>query len=93
MSKILGYFTLPLLLLLSNSSGHSASQAPARASNGQDGTRERMIVSTGNVAMQIDLQRLRGIRSKTEESKRESVRFEVSIMKSLTVALSGYGCM
>ena len=83
MSKILGYFTLPLLLLLSNSSGHSAS--PAKTSTGPTGTREKMIVSTGTVVMQLDLQRLRGSRSQTEQSKRESVRFEVSPNSFFTV--------
>jgi hypothetical protein len=69
---MLSYFTLPLLLLLSNSSGNSAPQN----ANGQTGTLEKLIVANGNVAMDLDLSRLDGSGSK--ESKRASVRFEVT---------------
>ena len=58
--KMLSYFTLPLLLLLSNSSGNSAPQAPEKSPEGQTGTLEKMIVASGNVAMDLDLNRLNG---------------------------------
>ena len=75
--KILSYFTLPLLLFLSNSSGNSASQTTGKSGDGQTATLERMIVATGNVTMDLNLDRLKGIRSETQESKLAPFRFEV----------------
>jgi hypothetical protein len=83
--KTLGYFALSLLLFLSNSSGNSAPQTPAKSSEGQTGTLERMIVATGNVAMDLDLNRLRGIISGTEESKLDTFRFEVGPNSFFTI--------
>jgi hypothetical protein len=85
LNKMLGYFTLPLLLLLSNSSGNSAPQAPGKSSEGRSVTRETLIVATGTVTMDLDLSRLRGIASGTQESKRESVRFEVGPNSFFTI--------
>ena len=60
--KMSSYFTLPLLLLLlGNSSGNSAPQAPGNSSEGQSGTREKLIVATGSVTMDFNLDRLKGI--------------------------------
>ena len=52
MTKTLSYFTLPLLLLLSNSSGNSAPQWQENP-EGQTGTLEKMIVANGTVAMDL----------------------------------------
>jgi len=82
---MLSYFALPLLLLLSNSSGNSAPQVAGKSPEGQTGTQERLIVATGTVAMDLDLDRLRGIRPEREESKRERMRFEVSANSFFTV--------
>jgi hypothetical protein len=79
--KMLSYVALPLLLLLSNSSGNSATQN----ANGQTGTLEKLIVANGNVAMDLDLSRLDGSGSK--ESKRASVRFEVTPNSFFTTAV------
>ena len=51
--KILCYFALTLLLLLSNSSGNSATQLPGKNSEGQTGTREKLIVASGTVTMDL----------------------------------------
>ena len=83
--KILSYFTLPLLLLLSNSSGNSASQSPRKNPEGKSGTLERMIVARGNVAMDLDLNRLEGVRSETPESKLATLRFEVGPNSFFTI--------
>ena len=83
--KMLGYFTLPLLLLLSNSSGNSAPQLPGKSPEGQTGTREKLIVASGTVTMDLDLDRLKGIGSETQESKRDSVRFEVGPNSFFTI--------
>ena len=85
LTRILGYFTLPLLLLLSNSSGNSAAPAPVKASSGgQTGTLEKMIVGSGSVAMNLDLNRLNGT-SEAAASKRESLRFDVGPNSFFTV--------
>jgi hypothetical protein len=83
--KTFSYFTLPLLLLLSNSSGNSASQSPGKSPEGQTGTLEKMIVANGNVAMDLDLNRLNGTASGTQESKRETLRFQVSSNSFFTI--------
>src|SRR5437762_11736687 len=83
--KMFCYFTLPLLLLLSNSSGNSVPQSRAKSPEGQTGTLEKMIVANGNVAMDLDLNRLNGIASGTRESKRETLRFQVSPNSFFTI--------
>src|ERR1700704_3718323 len=79
--KMLTCFTLPLLLLLSNSSGNSAPQSP----EGQTGTLEKLIVANGTVAMDLDLSRLEGSGSTKQESKRASVRFEAAPNSFFTI--------
>jgi hypothetical protein len=81
--KMLSYCALPLLLLLSNSSGNSAPQAPG--SEAQTGTLEKMIVANGNVAMDLDLNRLNGTVSATKEPKLETLRFQVGPNSFFTV--------
>jgi hypothetical protein len=71
---ILSYFVLPLLLLLSNSSGDSAAQVQKRTPEQPTGTLEKMIVASGSVAMDLDLNRLNGLGSAT---KLDTFRFEV----------------
>src|SRR5205814_651756 len=73
------------LLLLSNSSGNSAPQLPGKNSEGQAGTRERLIVASGTVAMDLDSVRLKGIDAASQELKRDSVRFEVDPSSFFTV--------
>jgi len=85
LTKILSYFTLPLLLLLSNSSGNSAPQAPGQDSGGETGTLEKMIVANGNAAMDLDLNRLNGTPSATKEAKLETLRFQVGPNSFFTV--------
>jgi hypothetical protein len=83
--KILGYFTLPLLLFLSNSSGNSAPQSTGKSPEGQTETVERMIVARGNVTMDLDLSRLNGNGSEMQESKRDTFRFDVSPNSFFTI--------
>jgi hypothetical protein len=75
--KILSYFALPLLLLLSNSSGNSAPQLPEKNLAGETGTLEKLIVANGSVAMDLDLNRFNGTSSGTKESKLDALRFQV----------------
>ena len=44
-----------------------------------------MIVASGTVAMDLDLERLNGIRSTTQESKLDTFRFEVSPNSFFTI--------
>ena len=61
MSKIiLAAFTLPLLLLFAPADIHSGN-SPANkspATHGQDGTLQKMIVASGSVIMDLDLNRI-----------------------------------
>ncbi len=83
--KILGLFALPLLLLLGNSSGNSAPHLPGKSPEGQTGTLEKMIVANGNVAMDVDLNRLNG--TATSESKLDPLGFQVGPNSFFTVLL------
>ena len=44
-----------------------------------------MIVASGNVAMDLDLNRLKGPRPRRQESKRETLRFEVGPNSFFTI--------
>ena len=77
LKRMLSFVTLPLLLLLSNSSGNSAPQSAGKSPDGQSGTLEKMIVASGTVAMDLDLNRLNGIDSGKQEPRRDTLRFQV----------------
>ena len=59
-SKIITRTMLPLLLLLSNGAGISATPSQEKNTEGPTGTLEKLIVASGNVAMELDLKRLNG---------------------------------
>ena len=80
LSKMLRYITLPLVLLVSNSSGISATH-----SDGQTGTLEKMVVANGNIAMDLDMNKLNGIPCGTQEPKRETLRFQVGPNSFFTI--------
>ncbi|MEY2489063.1 MAG: hypothetical protein QOC70_1005 [Verrucomicrobiota bacterium] len=83
--KILSYLTLPLLLLLSNSSGNSAPQLSEKSPEGPTGTLERMIVAKGSVAIDLDSHWLNGSGVAKGESKRDALRFEVGSNSFFTI--------
>ena len=67
MSKItLTGFALLLALFLGNSSGNYAAQSKQKTTDTLTGTLQRMIVESGSVTMQLDLNRLNGISSSVE---------------------------
>jgi len=74
---ISSYFMLPLFLLFINSSGNSAAQVQKKSPEQPTGTLEKMIVASGSVAMDLDLNRLNGIGSATRESNLDTLRFGV----------------
>jgi hypothetical protein len=81
--KTLIYFTLPLLLLI----GISWRTSGAREKNleGQTGTLEKMIVTRGNVVMDLDLNRLNGAGCGAAGAKLEPLRFEVKPSSFFTI--------
>ncbi|HEV2843108.1 MAG TPA: hypothetical protein VGW39_17445 [Chthoniobacterales bacterium] len=85
LKKTFTYFTLPLLLLFGTSWENSEAQFPGKSPDGPTGTLERMIVGSGNVVMDLDLDRLNGVSSPAREAKRDSVRFEVGANSFFTV--------
>jgi len=85
LKKMFGYFTLPLLLLFGTSWENSEAQFPRKSLDGQTGTLEKMIVGSGNVTMDLDLERLKGASSTEQGGKREGVRFEVGPNSFFTI--------
>jgi hypothetical protein len=85
LKKILSYVTLPLVVLLSNSSGNSAPPASGNDVEGQTGTLEKMIVANGTVAMDLDVSRLSSSAPASKGPKRETLRFQVSPNSFFTV--------
>jgi len=75
---ILTAFTLPLLLLFAPADMQSGNSAPNKspANQGQSGTLQKMIVASGTVTMDIDLNRINGISSTT--GKLETLHFAVA---------------
>jgi hypothetical protein len=65
---------LPLLLLLGYGSNHSTARLNQRGPEGDTGTLEKMIVAHGSVAMDLDLNRLNGVDSRSPIS---TLRFAV----------------
>jgi hypothetical protein len=74
-----------MLLLLSNSSGNSTPSSPGKNPGGETGTLEKMIVANGDVAMDLDLNRLNGSDSGTNERKLDTLRFQVGPNSFFTV--------
>src|SRR5439155_26644482 len=76
LKRTLTAFMLPLLLLFCNSSQNSVAGSKQKSPDVQTGSLEKMIVASGSVAMDIDLNRLNGISSAT--AKPETLRFAVA---------------
>jgi hypothetical protein len=74
--KLFAYLTLPLLLLFCNSSQNSLAQPKAKGLGAQAGTLEKMIVASGSIVMNVDLNRLNGVNSAT--AKLKTLRFAVA---------------
>src|SRR5947199_10525000 len=73
--KLFTCLMLPLLLFC-NSSQNSVAGSKQKSPDAQSGSLEKMIVASGSVAMDIDLNRLNGVNSVT--AKRETLRFTVA---------------
>ena len=75
MKKIIAHFTLPLLALFGLTSGVSVAQNPGN--NAETGTLETLIVASGTVAMNVDVNRLNGIAGGTK-SPSQTLRFQAA---------------
>ena len=60
MMKTISIALLPLLLIVNNSPNYSLTGLTQNGSEGNTGTLEKMIVASGSVAMDLDLNRLNG---------------------------------
>lgn len=80
-------FTLPLLLLLSNSSQNSVAGSKQTSPEGQTGTLQKMIVADGSVSMNLDLNRLNrsSVGPAAAGQKREALRFGVAPNSFFTI--------
>src|SRR5215471_13529868 len=71
---------LPLLLLFGSRDGGSSNASnaakPSRSKRGESGTLQKMIVASGSVSMDIDLNRINGVNSATRKS--ETLHFGVA---------------
>jgi hypothetical protein len=83
--KLFGYCALPLLLLLSNSSGNSAVSPSENSSRGEDGVLERMIVGSGTVTIDLDLECLNGTADTNQKSSVDNLRFDVGADSFFTI--------
>jgi len=68
---------LPLLLLFGSSSDNFAAREKQKSTDIQTETVEKLIVASGSVTMDVDLNRLNDAGSATEKSKLETLRFAV----------------
>jgi len=77
MSKItLTGFMLPLVLLFASPDANSKISTARKQTLGQSGTLQKMIVASGSVSMDIDLNRINGVNSTTR--KLETLHFGVA---------------
>src|SRR5947208_1994357 len=76
-------FALLLLLFLGNSSGNYAAQSKENTSEAPTGTLQKMIVENGSVTMDLDLNRLNGIRSVA--ARPVIVRFDAAANSFFTI--------
>ena len=78
-------FVAASILVLSASFGNSAPQLPGKTPKGETGTLKKMIVASGTVAMDLDLNRLNGVDSATGDSKLDTLRFQVGPNSFFTI--------
>jgi hypothetical protein len=85
LKKIFANFTLLLVLLFAFSWRNSVADVPEGNLDGQSGTFEKLVVTKGSVAINLDLDRLNGKGSEASEAKRETLRFDVSPNSFFTI--------
>jgi hypothetical protein len=83
MLKTISVALLPLLFLFSNGSGNLLTRPNQTGPGGNTGTLEKMIVASGSVAMELNLNRLNGTGAK--DSRSSGLRFDVEANSFFTV--------
>lgn len=76
---------LSLLILFGNGSGQLLTGLNEKSPDGNSGTLEKMIVASGSVAMELNLNRLNGTGARAKESKPSVLRFDVERDSFFTV--------
>src|SRR5829696_5722360 len=64
-------------VFFSSGSGNLVAELNKNGPDANTGTLEKMIVANGSVAMELDLNRLNGIRSRAKQTKPSELRFDV----------------
>jgi hypothetical protein len=77
------YVMLPVVLLLCTASLSSMAGSKQKSANAESGTLEKMIVASGSVAMDLDLNRLNGFN--VDNPKGEALHFAVAANSFFTV--------
>jgi len=77
MLKSISIALLSLLLIVSTSPAHSLAGLNRNGSEGKTGILEKMIVASGSVSMDLDVNRLNGIGVDAKVSRRSGLRFDV----------------
>lgn len=85
MSKTIFSALLPFLMLFGNGSGNLLTDLRQYSPKSNTGTLEKMIVASGNVAMDVNLDRLNGVVIGAKESTPTTLRFEVERDSFFTV--------
>ncbi len=85
MLKIILIALLPLFTLLSDGSDHSLTGLDKKGRDGNTGTLEKMIVASGSVAMDVNLNRLNGTGRRVKGSEPSVLRFDVERDSFFTV--------
>ena len=81
-------FMLPLLLLFGSSSDNSAARVKQKSTDIQTETVEKLIVASGSVTMDVDLNRLNDAGSATEKSKPLGPELVAEGLETLRFALA-----
>jgi hypothetical protein len=76
---------LSLVVLFGNSSGHLFGGPNPPVPQGNSGTLEKLIVASGSVAMELDLNRLNGASTGAKEPRSSALRFDVENNSFFTV--------
>ena len=79
---------LPLLLLFGSSSDNSAARVKQKSTDIQTETVEKLIVASGSVTMEVDLNRLNDAGSATEKSKPEALPFAIAPDSFFTILVT-----
>ena len=86
--SILTVFTLPMLLLLGSSSNNSAARPKQKSTDIQTETVEKLIVASGSVTVDIDLNRLNDAATPTDESNSATLRFALNPDSFFTIIVT-----